>query len=161
ETVQHVAAPCFSLSSQAQPLAKIGGKQQIRKPMVEKMHRDYINNSIKQLKSLLDPEIHNHQPDSTMEKADFLEMTVCSLRRLQHLQAMNKSLEAASQGFSRCNQETVHFLSREEVKTQTHQRPLNQFQNLQPPCDKNRKESVQLTNSKKKSPVTSRLWRPW
>uniref|UniRef100_A0AAY4C8E3 Transcription factor HES-5 n=1 Tax=Denticeps clupeoides TaxID=299321 RepID=A0AAY4C8E3_9TELE len=141
----------------------------IRKPLVEKMRRERINNSIEQLKSLLGPEIRNHQPDSKLEKADILEMTVCFLRRLQHLQSMNKSSDAASQGFSRCVQETVHFLSREEVKTQTHQRLLNQFQSLQPPCDKNRKESVlpqlkcpvQLTISKEKSPVTSRLWRPW
>uniref|UniRef100_A0AAY4EV97 BHLH domain-containing protein n=1 Tax=Denticeps clupeoides TaxID=299321 RepID=A0AAY4EV97_9TELE len=67
----------------------------IRKTLVEKMRRDRINNSIEQLKSLLDPEIRNDQPDSKLEKADFLEMTVCFLRRLQHLQAMNKSSEAA------------------------------------------------------------------
>ncbi|XP_028854891.1 transcription factor HES-5-like [Denticeps clupeoides] len=141
----------------------------IRKPLVEKMRRDRINNSIEQLKSLLGPEICNDQPDSKLEKADILEMTVCFLRRLQHLQSMNKSSEAASHGFSMCNQETLHFLSREEVKTQTHQRLLNQFQSLQPPCDKNRKESilpqlncpVQLTINIEKSPVTSSLWRPW
>uniref|UniRef100_A0AAY4C9N9 BHLH domain-containing protein n=1 Tax=Denticeps clupeoides TaxID=299321 RepID=A0AAY4C9N9_9TELE len=117
----------------------------IRRPLVEKMRRDRINNSIEQLKSLLYPEIHNHLPDSKLEK------------------------ESRHPGDdSLCNQETVHFLSREEVKTQTHQRPLNQFQNLQPPCDKNRKESVlpqlncpvQLTVRIEKSPVTSRLWRP-
>uniref|UniRef100_A0AAY4C946 Uncharacterized protein n=1 Tax=Denticeps clupeoides TaxID=299321 RepID=A0AAY4C946_9TELE len=64
---------------------------------------------------------------------------------------------------------TVHFRSREEVKTQIHQRLLNWFQSLQPPCDKNRKESilpqlncpVQLIINLEKSPVTSRLWRPW
>uniref|UniRef100_A0AAY4EW42 BHLH domain-containing protein n=1 Tax=Denticeps clupeoides TaxID=299321 RepID=A0AAY4EW42_9TELE len=121
------------------------------KPVVEKMPRDRINNSIEQLKSLLGPEIHNDQPDSKLEKADIVEMTVCFLRQLQ------------------CNQETLHFLSREEVKTQTHQRLLNQFHDLQPPCDKNKKESVlpqlncpiQLTIRIEKSPVTSRLWRPW
>ncbi|XP_028854497.1 transcription factor HES-5-like [Denticeps clupeoides] len=141
----------------------------IRKPLVEKMRRDRINNSIEQLKSLLVSEIRSDQPDSKLEKADILEMAVCFLRQLQHLQSMKKPSEAASQGFSRCVQETVHFLSREDMKTQIHQRLLNQFQSLQPPCDKNRKESVlpqlnspvQLTNSKEKSPVTSSLWRPW
>uniref|UniRef100_A0A673XRR8 BHLH domain-containing protein n=1 Tax=Salmo trutta TaxID=8032 RepID=A0A673XRR8_SALTR len=66
------------------------------------LHR--INNSLEQLKSLLGPEILNHQPDSKMEKADTLAMTVCFLRRQQQYQP----------GYSRCVQEIVYFLSKDE-----------------------------------------------
>ncbi|KAL2091293.1 hypothetical protein ACEWY4_013556 [Coilia grayii] len=56
----------------------------MRKPIVEKLRRDRINNSIEELKALLGPQLLNQQPDSKLEKADILEMTVCLLR--QHLQ---------------------------------------------------------------------------
>ncbi|KAM9757924.1 transcription factor HES-5-like [Menidia menidia] len=54
----------------------------LRKPLVEKLRRERINSSIEQLKSLLGPEFLNQQPDSKLEKADILEMTVCVLTRL-------------------------------------------------------------------------------
>uniref|UniRef100_A0A4W5NNY6 Uncharacterized protein n=1 Tax=Hucho hucho TaxID=62062 RepID=A0A4W5NNY6_9TELE len=116
------------------------------KPVV-KLRRDRINNSIEQLKSLLGPEIHNQQPDSKLEKADILEMTC----------------------YSRGVQEIVHFLSKDEVKTQSQRRLLSHFQSLQPSFDKNRRESdlpqlsspAQPSISKEKSPVNSAIWRPW
>ncbi|KAF3690222.1 Transcription factor HES-5 Hairy and enhancer of split 5 [Channa argus] len=52
----------------------------LRKPQVEKLRRERINSSIEQLKSLLGPEFLKQQPDSKLEKADILEMTVCFLR---------------------------------------------------------------------------------
>uniref|UniRef100_A0A671U3X3 BHLH domain-containing protein n=1 Tax=Sparus aurata TaxID=8175 RepID=A0A671U3X3_SPAAU len=55
----------------------------LRKPLVEKLRRERINSSIEQLKSLLGPDFLKQQPDSKLEKADILEMTVCVLRRLQ------------------------------------------------------------------------------
>ncbi|XP_077582927.1 transcription factor HES-5-like [Stigmatopora nigra] len=55
----------------------------IRKPLVEKLRRERINGCIEQLKSLLASEFLQQQPDSKMEKADVLEMTVCVLRRLR------------------------------------------------------------------------------
>ncbi|CAJ1050910.1 transcription factor HES-5-like [Xyrichtys novacula] len=55
----------------------------LRKPLVEKLRRERINSSIEQLKSLLGPEFLKQQPDSKLEKADILEMTVCVLRRLK------------------------------------------------------------------------------
>ncbi|XP_074532010.1 transcription factor HES-4-like [Halichoeres trimaculatus] len=58
----------------------------LRKPLVEKLRRERINSSIEQLKSLLGPEFLKQQPDSKLEKADILEMTVCVLRRLQQQQ---------------------------------------------------------------------------
>ncbi|KAK2821555.1 hypothetical protein Q7C36_020898 [Tachysurus vachellii] len=125
----------------------------LRKPMVEKMHRDRINSSIEQLKSLLAPEFLNQQPDSKLDKGDILEMTVT----------------AVNQGFSRCVHDIVHLLSKDEVKTQSQRKLLNHFQNLQPSSDENRRESVlaQLSSteqqiiSKEKTSVKSSLWRPW
>ncbi|XP_047195394.1 transcription factor HES-5-like [Hippoglossus stenolepis] len=55
---------------------------QLRKPLVEKLRRRRINSSIELLKSLLGPEFLNQQPDSKLEKADILEMTVCFLTQL-------------------------------------------------------------------------------
>ncbi|XP_058229776.1 transcription factor HES-5-like [Hemibagrus wyckioides] len=143
----------------------------LRKPMVEKMRRDRINSSIEQLKSLLAPEFLNQQPDSKLEKADILEMTVSFLRQKQQQQqpAFSSSSTAVNQGFSRCVHDIVHFLSKEEVKTQSQRKLLNHFQNLQPSSDENRRESVvvQLSSteqqiiSKEKSSVKSSLWRPW
>ncbi|XP_041745024.2 transcription factor HES-5-like [Coregonus clupeaformis] len=143
----------------------------LRKPVVEKLYRDRINNSIEQLNSLLGPEILNQQPDSKLEKADILEMTVCFLRQQQQYQPVRSSSCSAhvNKCYSRCVQEIVHFLSKDEVKTQSQRRLLSHFQSLQPSSDKNRRESdlPQLSSpdqhsiSKEKSPVNSALWRPW
>ncbi|TSW21786.1 hypothetical protein Baya_13561 [Bagarius yarrelli] len=98
-------------------------------------------------------------------------MTVSFLRRQQQQQqsAFSSSSAAVNQGFSRCVHDIVHFLSKEEVKTQSQRKLLNHFQNLQPSSDQNRRESVvtQLNSteqkiiSKEKSLVKSALWRPW
>ncbi|KAL7837702.1 hypothetical protein SRHO_G00274130 [Serrasalmus rhombeus] len=111
----------------------------LRKPVVEKMRRDRINSSIEQLKTLLTPEFLNQQPGSKLEKADILEMTV------------------------------LHFLSKEEVKTQSQRKLPNHFQNLQPSTEAKWRESdLPLLSStdqqairKEKSSVQSALWRPW
>ncbi|GLD58161.1 enhancer of split mbeta protein-like protein, partial [Lates japonicus] len=55
----------------------------LKKPLVEKLRRERINSSIEQLKSFLGPEFLKQQPDSKLEKADILEMTVCFLTQLQ------------------------------------------------------------------------------
>ncbi|XP_030586045.1 transcription factor HES-5-like [Archocentrus centrarchus] len=55
----------------------------LRKPLVEKLRRERINSCIEQLKSLLSPEFLKQQPDSKLDKADILEMTVCFLIQLQ------------------------------------------------------------------------------
>ncbi|XP_055724646.1 transcription factor HES-5-like [Salvelinus fontinalis] len=145
----------------------------IRKPVVEKLRRDRINNSIEQLKSLLSPEILNQQSDSKLEKAGILEMTVCFLRRQQQSVSSSSCSAPVNQGYSRCVQEIVHFLSTDELKTPSQRKLLShlllEFQSLQPSSDKNRRESdlpqlsspVQHSISKEKSPVNSALWRPW
>uniref|UniRef100_A0A4W6EI10 BHLH domain-containing protein n=1 Tax=Lates calcarifer TaxID=8187 RepID=A0A4W6EI10_LATCA len=139
------------------------------KPLVEKLRRERINSSIEQLKSLLGPEFLKQQPDSKLEKADILEMTVCFLTQLQQQQHQAVDSAAVNQGYSRCVQEVAHFLSKEEVKTQSQRRLLNHFNRLQSSSDKNLREadfsplssSVQTSITKDKSPVNSTLWRPW
>ncbi|KAM9443630.1 transcription factor HES-5-like [Clarias gariepinus] len=143
----------------------------MRKPMVEKMHKDRINSSIEQLKSLLAPEFLNQQTDSKLEKAE-IQMKVSFLRQKQQQQqqpAFFSSSTAVNQGFSRCVYDVVHFLSKEEVKTQRQRKLLNHFQNLHLSSDENRRESVllrlssteQQIISKEKSSVKSALWRTW
>ncbi|KAI5623026.1 hairy-related 4.2-like, partial [Silurus asotus] len=154
----------MTLSNEHHPL-----NNKMRKLMVEKIRRDRINSSIEKLKSLLAPEFLNQQPDSKLEKADILEMTVSFLRQEQTLQPAFSSSSAANHGFSRCVHEVVHFLSKAEVKTQIQRKLLNHFQNLQPSSDENWSESVlaqlrsteQQIISKEKSSVKSSLWRPW
>ncbi|KAM9443484.1 transcription factor HES-5-like [Clarias gariepinus] len=143
----------------------------MRKPKVKKMCRDRINSSIEQLKSLLAPEFLNQQTDSKLEKAEIQEMTVSFLRQKQQQQqsALFSSSTAVNQGFSRCVHDVVHFLSKEEVKTQRQRKLLNQFQNLHLSSDENRRESLlprlrsteQQIISKEKSSVKSALWRTW
>ncbi|KAK3512302.1 hypothetical protein QTP70_003292 [Hemibagrus guttatus] len=154
----------LNISNERLPL-----NNKLRKPMVEKMRRDRINSSIEQLKSLLAPEFLNQQPDSKLEKADILEMTVSFLRQQHQQQSAFSSSTAVNQGFSRCAHDIVHFLSKEEVQTQSQRKLLNHFQNLQPSSDENRRESVlvqfisteQQIISKEKSSAKSSLWRPW
>ncbi|XP_029629945.1 transcription factor HES-2-like [Salmo trutta] len=116
----------------------------LRKPVLEK-HRSY------QQQPFLGPEILNQQPVSKLEKATILELTVCFLRQQQQYQPVSSSSCSGpvNQGCSRCVQEIVHFLSKDEVKKQSQRRLLSNFQSLQPSSDKNRKEcpaSAQLPN---------------
>ncbi|KAJ8359360.1 hypothetical protein SKAU_G00158850 [Synaphobranchus kaupii] len=138
----------------------------LRKPMVEKMCRDCINSSIEQLKSLLGPAFLQQQPDSKLEKADILEMVVFFLKR--HQLNSSSCSSHVSQGYARCVQELKHFLSREEVISQSQRRLLNHFQNLLS-SDENKSQSLlpqlnsparQIT-SKQETPVKGALWRPW
>ncbi|XP_013989069.2 transcription factor HES-4-A-like [Salmo salar] len=107
----------------------------LRKPVVEK-HRSY------QQQPFLGPEILNQQPVSKLEKATILELTVCFLRQQQYQPVSSSSCSVpVNQGCSRCVQEIVHFLSKDEVKKQSQRRLLSNFQSLQPSSDKNRMES--------------------
>ncbi|KAM8868059.1 transcription factor HES-5-like isoform 1-T1 [Synchiropus picturatus] len=132
----------------------------LRKPLVEKLRRERINSSIEQLKSLLGPEFLKQQPDSKLEKADILEMTVCFLRRLQpHL-----CVDSKDQGFSRCVQEAANFLSNRE-KMESERRLLEHFHHL----EKNQRETdlsplsstYQISVSTEKSTIKTTPWRPW
>ncbi|CDQ68359.1 unnamed protein product [Oncorhynchus mykiss] len=71
----------------------------IRKPIVEKMRRDRINGCIEQLKLILEKEFHKQDPNTKLEKADILEMTVSFLR--QQLQP-DPSQRDYGEGYSQC-----------------------------------------------------------
>nr|XP_043881046.1 transcription factor HES-1-like [Solea senegalensis] len=111
----------------------------LRKPLVEKLRRERINSSIEQLKSLLGPEFLKQQPDSKLEKADILEMTVCVLTQLQQHNQQQRRLM------------------------------MKNFNKLQSSSDKNLTEADfsplsstdQSSITKDKSPVYSAPWRPW
>ena len=150
---------------------------QLRKPLVEKLRRDRINTSIEALKSLLGPEFLKQQPDSKQEKADILEMAVNYLRCWQQQKqhqlrqpVATSAPMAACDGYTRCVQEAIGFLSQCEVRSQSHGRLLNHFQNLHasgqspasqynlsPPGSPIHQASV----SKGVSQAHSLLWRPW
>lgn len=144
--------------------------------MVEKLRRDRINTSIEQLKALLGPEFLRQQPDSKQEKADILEMAVSYLRgwqqQQQQLQKANMAPGpmTARDGYSRCLQEAVSFLSRCELQTQAHRRLLGHFHGLQASSGMSPAPSTlsppgsplhQLSSSKGAHQAGSALWRPW
>ncbi|XP_044205755.1 transcription factor HES-5-like [Thunnus albacares] len=112
----------------------------LRKPLVEKLRRERINSSIEQLKSLLGPEFVKQQPDSKLEKADILEMTVCFLTQLQQ---QNQQQGRLLNHFNKLQSSSDKNLREADFS------PLS--------------STVQTQNSitKEKSPVNSALWRPW
>ncbi|XP_018535314.1 transcription factor HES-5-like [Lates calcarifer] len=110
----------------------------LRKPLVEKLRRERINSSIEQLKSLLGPEFLKQQPDSKLEKADILEMTVCFLTELQQQSQQQRRL---LNHFNRLQSSSDKNLREADFS------PLS--------------SSVQTSITKDKSPVNSALWRPW
>uniref|UniRef100_A0A671U457 Transcription factor HES-5 n=2 Tax=Sparus aurata TaxID=8175 RepID=A0A671U457_SPAAU len=110
----------------------------LRKPLVEKLRRERINSSIEQLKSLLGPDFLKQQPDSKLEKADILEMTVCVLRRLQQQHHQQRRL---------LNHVNKPQSSSDNNLTEADFSPLS--------------STVQTSITKDKSPDNSALWRPW
>ncbi|XP_059186159.1 transcription factor HES-1-like [Centropristis striata] len=110
----------------------------LRKPLVEKLRRERINSSIEQLKSLLGPESLKQQPDSKLEKADILEMTVCVLRRLQQ---MNQQQRRLLNHFNKLQSSSDNNLREADFS------PLS--------------STVQTSITTDKSPVNSAPWRPW
>ncbi|XP_032370474.1 protein hairy-like [Etheostoma spectabile] len=110
----------------------------LRKPLVEKLRRERINSSIEQLKSLLSPEFLKQQPDSKLEKADILEMTVCVLRRLQQQNQQQRRL--------------LNHINKLQSSSDNNLREAD-FSLLS--------STVQTSITKEKSPVHSAVWRPW
>ncbi|KAM9362245.1 transcription factor HES-4-like [Symphorus nematophorus] len=110
----------------------------LRKPLVEKLRRERINSSIEQLKSLLSPEFLKQQPDSKLEKADILEMTVCVLRQLQQQKQQQRGL--------------INHFNKLQSSSDKNLREAD-FSPLS--------STVHTSITKDKSPVNSALWRPW
>ncbi|XP_053724661.1 transcription factor HES-7.1-B-like [Synchiropus splendidus] len=110
----------------------------LRKPLVEKLRRERINSSIEQLKSLLGPEFLKHQPDSKLEKADILEMTVCFLSQLQQKSQQQGRL---LKHFHKLQSSSEKKLGEMDFS------PLT--------------STVQTSISTEKGPSDSAPWRPW
>ncbi|XP_031157962.1 transcription factor HES-2-like [Sander lucioperca] len=110
----------------------------LRKPLVEKLRRERINSSIEQLKSLLSPEFLKQQPDSKLEKAHILEMTVCVLRRLQQQNQQQRRL--------------LNHINKLQSSSDNNLREAD-FSLLS--------STVHTNITKEKSPVNSAVWRPW
>ncbi|XP_076019592.1 transcription factor HES-5-like [Genypterus blacodes] len=136
----------------------------LRKPLVEKMRRDRINTCIEQLKLILEKEFHQQEPNSKLEKADILEMTVSFLR--QQLQP-GPSQRDYSRGYSQCWTDSLHFLSASSnaedfvsplQSLQQQEQQLHQAQRTRsssPVCST--LKPLTLQDSSSKGPV----WRPW
>lgn len=129
---------------------------QLRKPLVERLRRERINSSIEQLKSLLGPGL-KQQPDSKLEKADILEMTVCILRRLQK---QRWALDFAAVDGASQVQEAEHVLSNED--TQMHmQRRLTRCLNRQNSSADSNLTEPDLSPVSSAAQSSGLLWRPW
>uniref|UniRef100_A0A8C5J610 Transcription factor HES-5 n=1 Tax=Junco hyemalis TaxID=40217 RepID=A0A8C5J610_JUNHY len=132
-------------------------KNKLRKPVVEKMRRDRINSSIEQLKLLLEKEFQRHQPNSKLEKADILEMTVSYLKHHGQLSQFD-----FREGYSRCLQEAFYFLSLHKVRTETQTKLLSHFQKSQAAAPEVSFCPGNASALKQVSPKdSSPLWRPW
>uniref|UniRef100_A0A8D0HGT9 Transcription factor HES-5 n=1 Tax=Sphenodon punctatus TaxID=8508 RepID=A0A8D0HGT9_SPHPU len=149
-------APCSTVFMEHNSLLTPKEKNKLRKPVVEKMRRDRINSSIEQLKLLLEKEFQRHHPNSKLEKADILEMTVSYLKQQSQLQI---KVNLNNEGYSRCLQEAFHFLSIHKIQMDTQSKLLNHFQRSYTAA-----HEVACTPSTPKqasSKSTSTLWRPW
>ncbi|XP_071349400.1 transcription factor HES-4-like [Trachinotus anak] len=110
----------------------------LRKPLVEKLRRERINSSIEQLKSLLGPQFLKQQPDSKLEKADILEMTVCFLTQLQQQNQQQRTL--------------LNHINKLQSSSDNNLREAD-FSLLS--------STVHTSITKDKSPVNSGHWRLW
>ncbi|KFV79556.1 Transcription factor HES-5 [Struthio camelus australis] len=142
-------------------------KNRLRKPIVEKLRRDRINSSIEQLKLLLEKEFQRHQPNSKLEKADILEMTVSYLKYSQAFSASSKSLQQDySEGYAWCLKEALQFLSLHSANKETQMKLLCHFQRSQAiPKDSGSSSmptSIHQPSAKQAALKPScNLWRPW
>ncbi|XP_068180141.1 transcription factor HES-5-like [Antennarius striatus] len=154
-------APRCTNSSVLQRSSK--GGIRLRKPVVEKMRRDRINSCIEQLRIILEKEFHKQEPNSKLEKADILEMTVSFLR--QQLQP-GLGHNDFNQDYPPRWRDSVHFLSAAS-KADVFEAPLQGIQLQQ--------QQLHQAQRASNSPVCSTLkatalqdsssggtvWRPW
>ncbi|XP_072304662.1 hairy-related 3 [Eucyclogobius newberryi] len=90
----------------------MSSRNKVSKPLMEKKRRARINQSLDQLKSLLESHYSSTIRKRKMEKADILELTV---RHLKHLQRRLKFSHAAPEseyrtGFRSCVSNVNHYL---------------------------------------------------
>ncbi|XP_078497052.1 transcription factor HES-5-like [Lissotriton helveticus] len=139
-------------------------KNKIRKPAVEKMRRDRINNSIEQLKHLMETQFQAQPANAKLEKADILEMAVSYLKEQSQPQTVvvpfhKHASPGFQEGYSRCFQEAYRFLLAHNVQAGIQ---AKLFHHAQP---KERAPASKEQHPVLKSicpPVTiSTPWRPW
>ncbi|NP_001089096.1 hes family bHLH transcription factor 5 S homeolog [Xenopus laevis] len=139
-------------------------KNKLRKPIVEKMRRDRINNSIEQLKLLLGKEFHEQEPNVKLEKADILEKAVSYLQQ-QTSQSPNlaKLEQDYKQGFSCCLKEAVQFLCYYPENGETQMKLLNHLQAPQRLSVAPHTYIPSVSDSKQVAlaSTTNKIWRPW
>ncbi|XP_076843400.1 transcription factor HES-5-like [Brachyhypopomus gauderio] len=135
-------------------------KHKLRKPAVEKMRRDRINNCIEQLKVMLEKEFQQQDPNTKLEKADILEMTVVFLK--QQLQSqISAPQKAHCDGYSQCWRETMNFLSANSKLDMTLQH-LNHCQEAQRAAkDLHMSPQASQISVKQETTVHRAVWRPW
>ncbi|XP_047462994.1 transcription factor HES-5-like [Mugil cephalus] len=131
-------APCSTANSSAHHISI-----KLRKPIVEKMRRDRINTCIEQLKTILEKEFHKQEPNSKLEKADILEMTVSFLR--QQLRSRSH------RGYSH----STHFVSGPSAQDQK-LHLVQGSRTFSTVCS----TSLQDSSSSSSSSL-SKVWRPW
>uniref|UniRef100_A0A1A8RTR2 Transcription factor HES-5 n=1 Tax=Nothobranchius rachovii TaxID=451742 RepID=A0A1A8RTR2_9TELE len=115
----------------------------IRKPMVEKMRRDRINSCIEQLKVILEKEFQKQEPNSKLEKADILEMTVSFLR-----QQLQSSL--CHQSYNHSWRDSVHVLSAGANTDTSH-----------PQQQQDQRVSSSSSSTQQDGSSRRPVWRPW
>ncbi|XP_074538080.1 hairy-related 12 [Halichoeres trimaculatus] len=149
-------APCSTSYSSIHHI-RISERENIklRKPVVEKMRRDRINSCIEQLKLILEKEFHKQEPNSKLEKADILEMTVSFLR--QQLQP-GLCQSTLSQGYSYSWRDSVNFLTagsstEASVTSLQGQQQLHQTQRTS--------TSTTVCSTTLQDSSRGPMWRPW
>uniref|UniRef100_A0A671NJK5 Transcription factor HES-5 n=1 Tax=Sinocyclocheilus anshuiensis TaxID=1608454 RepID=A0A671NJK5_9TELE len=145
-TLSHNLPPCNTSLSTFSKCMFLMFPQLRKKPAIEKMRRDRINDCIDQLKSLLEKEFHSHDPSAKLEKADILEMTVCFLKQQQQQQLPQRDY---NEGYSHCWRESVHFLTLHSTGGRSG-RELQHLHNAQ-------RVSAAISSPDSRRPV----WRPW
>ncbi|XP_010879998.2 transcription factor HES-5 [Esox lucius] len=136
-------------------------KHKLRKPVVEKMRRDRINTCIEQLKTLLEREFHKQDPNTKLEKADILEMTVVFLKQQLHPQSPVPQ-RAHSEGYSFCWRETLHFLSSSSIEDITLQNLQKTSQHVSPSSPLSSRHQHQSQGPVKQAICGQKsVWRPW
>ncbi|OCT72806.1 transcription factor HES-5 [Xenopus laevis] len=141
---------------------KAQGIRKIRKPVVEKMRRDRINSSIEQLRMLLEKEFEKHHLPSKPEKADILDVAVSFLQQHMVSKCKPSSSPAYREGYSKCLQDSQHFLSLQK-HSEIHGKMMQNFhEDLSIAQGLCRPVSLYYqTPTNGTAPPAKLLWRPW
>ncbi|OCT70679.1 transcription factor HES-5 [Xenopus laevis] len=141
---------------------KAQGIRKLRKPVVEKMRRDRINSSIEQLRMLLEKQFEKHHLPSKPEKADILEMAVSFLQQQLVTKCKPLSSPAYKEGYSKCLQDSLQFLSLQKHSELQGKVMLNFHEDPSAAQSLSRTGSpFYQTPTKGTAPPAKLLWRPW